>query len=184
MKKSAKIITALTLIIQLLIPSYLLVHHYTLINTALKSEDEYMFEIDIIHFDHKNIFNYSADGINSFYFEIFDFMPLDTEKIAVEKDEDGQLTVKELTKDNKTDVWFNYDYYSKNSFFTRGEYQFESTDNISTLITSINKEYYALSTKDEVRNPAYVSVKIYKGIFIPTAIYFNGEKILTITKKN
>ena len=51
------------------------------------------------------------------------------------------------------------------------------------IIRKISREYSWFNRNDEYKTYAYVTAKIYKGVFIPTAIYFNGIEVITITNE-
>ena len=51
---------------------------------------------------------------------------------------------------------------------------------IKALVTEINQTYGWVSDLHENGSYAYVTAKVYRGVFIPTAIYVKGEKVITI----
>ena len=70
MKNKMKIFLILVLVIQLFVPSYLLVHHYSLISTAMEQKTEYLFVISYLEFlsDDKK---YTAEEVDSLHFAVF-----------------------------------------------------------------------------------------------------------------
>ncbi len=184
MTRKIKVFLSITLIIQFLIPAYLLSHHYSVMNTALESGTEYRFKITSIEFDYytadDNEYEYICENI---YFRIAEINALYNGKIAVSLDENG-LPVLEVLKDKKqTDSWFDYDYYSQCCDISADKFTFSPDMNTREIIRRINSEYSWFNRNDEDKTYAYLSAKIYKGIFIPTAIYFNGIKVISITNE-
>ena len=177
MKNKLKIFLIFALVIQLFVPSYLLVHHYSLISTAMEQKTEYLFVISYLEFlsDDKK---YTAEEVDSLHFAVFYTEGLYNERIAVSADENGIARLSELG-DKKTDIWFDYDYYDKSQTVTADRFSF--TEEASPdIVRELHQRYFWYNRNDENKEYAYLSVKVYKGIFIPTAIYYKGEKIMTI----
>ena len=185
MNKKFKIVVALTLIIQLLIPSYLLYHHYTVRDYALNHSPEYKFKLLDIDFWGYDFMQNESDIIDEpMDIEIGGVRNHYGEKIAVTIGEDGFADLAELESQLQTSCWFDYDYCRKNSTFYENEYFFEADVDIKALVTEINNTYGWASNFHENGSYAYVTAKVYKGVFIPTAIYVRGEKVITILLKN
>lgn len=182
MTRKAKVLLILTLIIQLIIPAYLLSHHYSVTNSALTSATEYRFRINSIDFgyykDEDN--NFVCDEIR-FYVEEID--GLRNKKIAVSLNENGLPVLEELKDKKQTDIWFDYDYYKQSRELSADDITFSPDRNMTEIIADIRSEYSWFNRKDENKTYAYVTAKIYKGVFIPTAIYFNGIEVITITNE-
>ncbi|MBQ2758548.1 MAG: hypothetical protein IJE93_02145 [Clostridia bacterium] len=182
MTRKAKVLLILTLIIQLIIPAYLLSHHYSVTNSALMSATEYRFRINSIDFgyykDEDN--NFVCDEIR-FYVEEID--GLRNKKIAVSLNENGLPVLEELKDKKQTDIWFDYDYYKQSRELSADDITFSPNRNMTEIIADIRSEYSWFNRKDENKTYAYVTAKIYKGVFIPTAIYFNGIEVITITNE-
>ncbi|MBR3976042.1 MAG: hypothetical protein IKJ88_09315 [Clostridia bacterium] len=182
MTRKAKVLLILTLIIQLIIPAYLLSHHYSVTNSALMSATEYRFRINSIDFgyykDEDN--NFVCDEIR-FYVEEID--GLRNKKIAVSLNENGLPVLEELKDKKQTDIWFDYDYYKQIRELSADDITFSPNRNMTEIIADIRSEYSWFNRKDENKTYAYVTAKIYKGVFIPTAIYFNGIEVITITNE-
>lgn len=182
MTRKAKVLLILTLIIQLIIPAYLLSHHYSVTNSALTSATEYRFRINSIDFgyykDEDN--NFVCDEIR-FYVEEID--GLRNKKIAVSLNENGLPVLEELKDKKQTDIWFDYDYYKQSRELSADDITFSPNRNMTEIIADIRSEYSWFNRKDENKTYAYVTAKIYKGVFIPTAIYFNGIEVITITNE-
>ena len=58
-------------------------------------------------------------------------------------------------------------------------YSFAEGTDPDTIRAQIRAEYNLKNQRD--RESAYLTAKIYRGVFLPTAIYFRGEKIIDIT---
>lgn len=180
MTRKAKVFLCFALIIQLLIPAYLLSRHYSVMNTALTSVTEYRFRINRIDFEYytDNDNNYVCTGID---FHVEEIDGLYNRKIAVSLNENSMPVVDELKDEKQTDIWFDYDYYKQSRELSADEITFSPDRSVRSIISDIRKEYSWFNRKDENKTYAYVTAKIYKGLFIPTAIYFNGIKVITIT---
>lgn len=177
MKNKMKIFLIFALVIQLFVPSFLLTHHYSLIKTAMLEKTEYLFVISYLEFwsDDKK---YTAEEVDSLHFSVYDTVGLYNERIAVSADENGIARLSELG-DKKTDIWFDYDYYDKSQTIPADRFSF--TEEASPdIVRELHQRYFWYNRNDENKEYAYLSVKVYKGIFIPTAIYYKGEKIMTI----
>lgn len=185
MNKKLRIILALTLIVQLLIPVGMLYHHATIRNFALNHSLEYKFkllDIDFWDFDYMDedtdsysgTINLEVGGVRNYY----------NRKIAVTIGEDGFVDLAELENRMQTNCWFDYDYCRKNCTFRMNEYSFEPEVDVKALMSEVNKTHGWTSNFHENGCYAYVTAKVYKGVFIPTAIYVKGEKVITIHVEN
>lgn len=181
MTRKIKAFLALSLVIQLLIPAYLLIHHYSVTNTALESATEYRFRINSMHFDiFSDVDVYECKEISFSVEEIVGFY---NQKIAVSLNENGMPVLEELKDKKQTDTWFDYDYYDQKTNLYPEDFTFADGIDIQRTIRKIKSEYSWFNRKDENKTYAYLTAKIYKGVFIPTAIYFNGVKIITINNE-
>ncbi|MBQ4348092.1 MAG: hypothetical protein IJC79_00555 [Clostridia bacterium] len=183
MNKKLKLLTALVLIVQLIVPAGFLYSHYTAIDYALKYSPEYKFkllDIDFYGYDFmKDVSDITDEPIS---IEVGGARNYYNEKIAVTVGEDGFADLTGLGSQLQTRCWFDYSYYRKNSTFNRNEYSFEDGVDIKALVTEINKTHGWASNFHENGCYAYVTAKVYKGVFIPTAIYVRGEKVITLNK--
>ena len=182
MTRKAKVLLILTLIIQLIIPAYLLSHHYSVTNSALTSATEYRFRINSIDFDYytDDDNNYVCTGMD---FHVEEIDGLRNKKIAVSLNENGLPVLEELKDKKQTDIWFDYDYYKQSRELSADDITFSPDRKMTEIIADIRSEYSWFNRKDENKTYAYVTAKIYKGVFIPTAIYFNGIEVITITNE-
>ena len=186
MNKKSKIVITVTLIItiliQIFIPSFLLIHHYTLIKNTLATETEYCFQLNRIYIDYMNSGAVTASSVTGLTFEIYDVYSLNNEKFTVTVNENGIADIKEIEGKPQTYTWFNYKYYAKSTFHPAENLTVEKDVNVMKTITDIHRQYNWFNRNDPNREYAYVTAKIYKGMFIPTAIYFRDQKIITINE--
>ncbi len=184
MNKKFKIIIAATLIFQLLIPAGFLYHHYTAINFALEHSLEYKFKLlDMRFSDYRASEGDPTDIRESLRFDVGGTSRLYNKKIAVTVGEDGFADLSEL-EDKDYNCWFDYDYCEKNSRFKADKFSFEPDVDVKALKKEIREAYAWASNLHENGCFAYVTAKVYKGVFIPTAIYVKGEKVITIHAEN
>lgn len=181
MNKKLKFIIALTLIFQLIIPVSMLYHHTTVMRFA-KNGPEYKFKLidmDFWEYDfitgkvdsYSDPIGIEVGGISYFY----------DKKFAVTVGEDGFADLTETENTYGKSLWVHSDYCRKNCTFYEGEYSFEPGVDIRALMDEINKTHGWASNMHENGCYAYVTAKVYKGVFIPTAIYVKGEKVITIS---
>lgn len=184
MNKKLKAFISLAIVIQLLVPSFLLVHHYSVLSTAKQLETEYTFEISRIYF-------------NNYYFDYTEGaatlkqdgpMEFDTDAViswgnkkikVIASPQNNVIDTQELKSGETADSWFYSKYYRQNSVIDAEKYSFEPGVNGEEIKAVLRREYSILKDKED-REPAYLTAKIYKGLFLPTAIYFKGEKIIDI----
>ena len=179
MNKKMKAALVLTLVVQLLIPVYLLSYHYTVTDTALNSSREYRFRITTLEFDIPDDVNADFE-CDSIYFKVADIEKRSGEKIEVTSNEYGFAKVSERENGSQTDNWFDYKQYKQYRKLNKNDFTFNSDIAVRYTMNEMRKAYAWYNKNDENREYAYVTAKVYKGRFIPTAIYFNGIKVLTI----
>ncbi len=155
-----------TLVLQLLLPGCLLSHHYNVRSFAMEHSIDYKFRISDL--------NLYDDEIN-FWIEgyIWD------EKKSVSIDSEGFALMSDYDK-KKGDCWFDGEYYRKSCWLYSGEFVYEPDIDVKTLQSKTRKAFGWASDLFTEKCEAYVTAKIYKGVFIPTAIYVDGEKVITI----
>ena len=169
--KKLKLIIALTLILQLILPLYLLTYHYSAYDEALKTAD---FKFPLEYLDIYNIHD-TGDSVQQLGFSIRDIYEYYGEDIEVTVGDDGfaQMTSSKNKSLNKH--WFTFKYYYSSNYYTSEEYEYAPGVNKTDIIYRIN----ALRMEDVPNlDGFYITAKAYKGIFIPTAIYYEGEKII------
>lgn len=185
MTKKFKLCLVFALIIQLLVPSYMLVNHYTNEKKAIESGKEYLFLLNDITFftDIRG----SVSECESFRIYINQANKFYGKKIAVTETDDGIAVLEE--KNNNTDIWFYYKHYNKKQEIFADSFTFENNIAALDTIKEIEKHYSRKWSYSDIEDiiqldtqtkNVYLSAKVYKGIFIPTAVYFGSQKIITI----
>ena len=170
--KKLKIIIIASLILQLLLPLYLLSYHYSAYDEAVSQTEEFKFRLGYL--DIYNIYD-TGDAVQHLSFEIKDIYDFYENDIEVTVGDDGFAEMA-LSKDkNRNKHWFTFKYYYSSDFYTSEEYEYAEGVDVTRLIYTVN----ALDNYD-VENPDgfYVTAKVYKGLFIPTAIYYDGIKVI------
>lgn len=173
--KKLKIFIILILIVQLLIPAYLLYHHYSLYNTALKESPDFKFRLE--HISIYRTTNYTTNPGDRLAFDIENVYDYYQDDASVTVGDDGFARMNPAEDKRLNKYWFSFKYYSGMNFFAEDEYEYEAGVNVMALEHAIRTKYSKDIEKDEV---FYVTAKVYKGAFIPTAIYVEGEKVITI----
>lgn len=177
--KKLKIFIIAVLIIQLLLPAGLLIYQHTLNKNAIEGSTEFRFKLD-----HLSIWNYGEVTLN---FSIDDVHSLRREDIAVTVGADGiaELRIAENKKLNKH--WFSYENYSKLGSFSLADEEFSYADSpeAKEILDKWPRRLY--HEKDEILNYSggntmFLTAKVYKGLFIPTAIYNEDVKIIDLHK--
>lgn len=183
MTKKIKIFIALTLAVQLLVPSILLAYHYSVLNTAKGTETEYTFRLKGLYFgdDYKydDSFAEIEDGPMVFYIE--DVFMTSNRKLTPVLSPKGNVVEVKALKNEDTDVWFYTNYYYESSTVQPENFSFVNEEEARSIKYAIRNEFNQYT---EEREYVYLTAKIYKGIFIPTGIYFRGEKIIEINMQN
>ena len=68
----------------------------------------------------------------------------------------------------------------QNSTLEADSYSFVNPEKKGAIKQALRTEYLQYKSDSEEYEKAYLTAKIYKGLFLPTAIYFRGEKIIDI----
>ena len=182
MTKKMKILLALIIAVQLLVPSSLLAYHYSVYSTAKSLGTEYWFEITYLSFDDHYVSDDSyeiAEGTMSFDLE--EMWRLSTDKITpVISPQNNVISLKKLGDDEKTDIWFSYRIYNRSRILETDSFSFVNPEKKGAIKQALRTEYLRYKSDNENYEHAYLTAKIYKGIFLPTAIYFKGERIIEI----
>lgn len=183
MNKKLKIFLALTLVIQLLVPSSLLIYHNSLYAAARSSETEYTIELSYLSFDDSYVYEDSFSEIaeGNMSFEIVSAMITASGKLTpVLSPKNNVLYFQKLKDGNNTDVWlYARNYYNSCSIDTE-HFSFVNPEEKGSIKQALRNEYSHFKGDEETFEHAYLTAKIYKGLFLPTAIYFKGEKIIDI----
>ncbi len=184
MNKKLKIFLAITLVLQLLFPSSLLIYQYSLLSTVKNLSTEYTFEIAHLSFAdyyvYEDSFSEIAEGPLSFH--LAEDWKVSAEKVTpVLSPQNNVLSLRKLQDGDKTDVWFYNRHYYRNRIIEPEFFSFVNEEDKGGLKRDLRNEYSHFKEDEETFEHAYLTAKIYKGIFLPTAIYFRGEKIIDIT---
>ena len=178
MNKKLKIFIALTLALQLLIPSFILVYNKEITDNAIRNGTEYSFRLNHLYLNRSltsetesYTLRYEINGYNLLLYSM--------DEISVTENPNGFAALSKRENSDTGDSWFRYKSLSESMFLT--DDCFTPAEGLTCrdlfLLTNElkNKEKHTISDR------AYVTAKVYKGIFIPDAIYLDGEKILTIS---
>ena len=178
MNKKLKFILVFILIIQILMPVGLLTYHYTLHSKVMTESPEFKFRLDGM--DIYDIYD-TGEGDENLYFDVKDIFQLYHEDIAVTVGEDGYAHM-ELAEDKKLNKhWFTFEYCYNKSYVNSDSYVYEEGIDIAELHRKINKIY----GKDiEKPDGFYVTAKVYRGIFIPIAIYIEDTKVISFLQNS
>ncbi len=175
MNKKLKIIVSVLLIIQLALPVYFLVCHCYTVSYAVRNAPEYKFDLEYLH-----ISDYDDDK-NSLSFEI---SGLSYRTAAITTTINGFAVITSYNGKKKTDSWFSRNFYAANTFFPEDKYSLEPGADIQMLKQRFS-EYKLIEQPDgKFVSATYITAKVYKGVFIPTALYYEDQKILTFTVKS
>ena len=178
MNKKLKIFIALTLALQLLIPSCILVYNKEITDNAIRNGTEYSFRLNHLYLNRSltpetenySLYFHISSGNFNFYY---------ADEISVTVNPNGFASLSRRKNTDTDDCWFTYK--SLCNTMTQPDDSFSPAEGLTyrelflTLNQLKNEEDYTLPDR------AYVTAKVYKGMFIPTAIYLDGEKILTIS---
>lgn len=159
-----------TLILQLLLPGYFLSHHFSVRSFAMNYSNDYKFRLNDLHI-YDSEMNFWIDGY------VWD------EKMSVSIDSEGFAVISDYAKE-KGDCWFDGDFYRKSCWVSSDKIVYEPGVDIEALKSKIRKTYGWAESIFSEKCEAYVVAKVYKGVFIPTAVYVDGEKVITILQEN
>lgn len=170
--KKLRIIVAAALILQLVLPLYLLSYHYSAYDEAINETAD--FKLQLEYLDIYDMHD-TGEAVQHLSFEIKDIYDYYMEDISVTVGEDGFAKMSPSKNKNINKHWFTFKYYYSSNFYTSQEYEYAEGVDVTKLIYTVN----ALRL-DDVDTPEgfYVTAKIYKGLFIPTAIYMDNEKVI------
>ena len=172
MNKKLKIFLALTLVIQLLVPVFLIWYQYSVLNTAASCENEYRFRLSYINFSDDDTMHFATDAMfyasKNYRYTVVTY----TKNIV--------RAAPKYTPEDDTDEWFYGNTYIRNRTVTADKYSFTDEASADRIKSEIRTETQKKGTDTSIEFP-YLSAKIYKGAFIPVAIYFKGEKIIDIS---
>ncbi len=160
----------LTLVIQLAFPFGLLYTNSYNRNFALEHSIDYKFKLIYANLydgngDEKASFSFSVgSGIYTFY----------NQKIAVTIGEDGFAEMSNIEAAGDAKCWFDNGYYRT---LSHGMENFEFEDGIDASV--FRSKVYEKDENYKRECVAYMTAKVYKGVFIPTGVYVGEEKLIT-----
>lgn len=174
MNKKLKIIVSVLLIIQLALPVYFLVHHCSTVSYAVRNAPEFKFDIEFLHISDKDN--------NTLFYEISG-LSYRNKKVAITNTINDFAIMTEYNGKKKTDNWFTIRYYSGNTVFSEKEYTFEPGADTEMLKQRFSEQKLIELPDEKFIAATYITAKVYKGVFIPTALYYENQKILTFITK-
>lgn len=174
MNKKLKIIVSVLLIIQLALPVYFLVHYCSTVSYAVRNAPEYKFDLEYLH-----ISDYDDDK-NSLSFEI---SGPSYRTAAITTTINGFAVITSYNGKKKTDSWFSRNFYAANTFFPEDKYILEPGADIQLLKQRFSEQKLIGLADEKFIAATYITAKVYKGVFIPTALYYENQKILTFITK-
>ena len=191
MNKKLKLFIIIALVIQIILPAGLLGYHYSVYNYALNNTPDFKFYVSWLDLhsygeDKEIIYNYDENSKEILYFDIDGTYYRKDMSVTTGADGFAGLTEVQNKKLNKH--WFSYENYSKLGSYSKEEGEFEYVDTEQAKeVMSKWKGYYDYYEKDGIYynggNVVYVTAKVYRGVFIPTAIYTDGVKVITLNTK-
>ena len=123
----------------------------------------------------------TGEGVERLCFDVIDIFQFYHEDIAVTVGEDGYAHKLPCENKKLNKHWFTFNYYYNKSYVNNDSYVYEEGIDIAELHRKINKIY----GKDiEKPDGFYVTAKVYKGIFIPIAIYIEDTKVISFLQNS
>ena len=180
MNKKLKIFVALVLVLQLFIPSFLLIYNKTIIDNALKYGTDYTFRLEYAYLNQKTT---ASEEEYTLFYSIYSYNLLmyRTENISVTEASNGFISLTQRKTSDTGNNWFRYKNYVKNCSVSADSFSPEGELSYRDIYLLLNQERLKQDENEVFYENAYIVAKVYKGMFIPMALYLNGEKILTIT---
>ena len=177
MSKRLKIFTALILAFQLLIPAFLLFYNKTIIDDTLKYGTEYVFRLEHLY----STMDFSDDEKYLIFFNIYsgNILLYVTEEISVDVNSEGFARISQRDDTASGRNWFSYKSYSKSTRISSDQFTAENGLSDRDVYLKLNQLKY--NENYNIIDNAYVVARVYKGNFIPTAIYLEGEKLISIS---
>lgn len=179
--KKLKIFIIAVLIVQILLPAGLLTKEYSKRSEAFLYSPDFKFRLyyldiwDLPDGEGEELtFTLSSKDIRTYY----------GEDIAAEADEKGyaKLSLAENKRLNK--FWFSYKQYQNVGSYkaSKGEFNYVDTPEAQEIINSWSGKYLRNYTiEGRGQDSLYITVKVYKGLFIPTAIYIDNVKVIELS---
>ena len=189
--KKLKLIVILVLVIQIILPAGMLGYHYSIYNYALNNTPDFKFYLsyfDLYSRGENDEIIYDDEAKNDvLYFDIAHRYY--REDMAVTADANGFAVVSEIENKKLNKHWFSFDNYNKMGSFSQseGEFTYVDTEEARKVMSQWKDTYFDYYGDDEIKfkggNSVYLTAKVYKGVFIPTAVYKDNVKVIEIAAK-
>lgn len=189
--KKLKLIIILVLVIQIILPAGMLDYHYSIYNYALNNTPDFKFYLsyfDLYSRGENDEIIYDDEEKNDvLYFDIA-YRYYDT-NMEVVSDMNGFAVVSALQNKKLNKHWFSFDNYNKIGSFSQaeGEFTYVDTEEAKKVMSQWKDTYFDHYGDDEIKfkggNAVYITAKVYKGMFIPTAVYRDDVKVIDIATK-
>ena len=189
--KKLKIIVILVLVIQIILPAGMLGYHYSIYNYALNNTPDFKFYLsyfDLYSRGENDEIIYDDEEKNDvLYFDIaYRYYNTNMEVVS---DMNGFAVVSALQNKKLNKHWFSFSNYNKIGSFSQaeGEFTYVDTEEAKKVMSQWKDTYFDHYGDDEIKfkggNAVYITAKVYKGMFIPTAVYKDNVKVIEIAAK-
>ena len=189
--KKLKLIVILALVIQMILPAAMLGYHYSIYNYAINNTPDFKFYLsyfDLYSYGENDEIIYGDEDNNDvLYFDIaYRYYRTDMEVVA---DMNGFVVISAVQDKKLNKHWFSYDNYNKMGSFSQaeGEFTYVDTEEAKKVMSQWKDTYFDHYGDDEIQfkggNAVYITAKVYKGMFIPTAVYRDNVKVIDIATK-
>ena len=189
--KKLKLIVILALVIQMILPAAMLGYHYSIYNYALEHTPDFKFYLSYFDLysrgENDEIIYGDEDKNDVLYFDIA-YRYYDT-NMEVVSDMNGFAVLSALQDKKLNKHWFSSDNYNKIGSFSQaeGEFTYVDTEEAKKVMSQWKDTYFDHYGDDEIKfkggNAVYITAKVYKGMFIPTAVYRDDVKVIDIATK-
>lgn len=194
MNKKLRLFVIIALVIQILLPAGLLGYHYHIYNYALNNTPDFKFYLsyfDLYSYGDGKEIIYSDSENEILYFDIANRYY--REDVEIVSDVNGFAVWTEVKNKRLNKHWFSYKNYNKMGSFNKneGEFTYVDTEEAKKVMSEWKDRYideyydengyYDILYKGE--NSLYITAKVYKGMFIPTAVYKDNVKVIEIATK-
>ena len=189
--KKFKLIVIIALIIQIILPAGMLGYHYSIYNYALNNTPDFKFYLsyfDLYSYGENDEIIYGDENKNDvLYFDIaYKYFNTNMEVVS---DMNGFAVISALQDKKLNKHWFSSDNYNKIGSFSQadGEFTYVDTEEAKKVMSQWKDTYFDHYGDDDIRfkggNAVYITAKVYKGVFIPTAVYRDNVKVIDIATK-
>ena len=189
--KKLKLIIILVLVIQIILPAGMLGYHYSVYNYALNNTPDFKFYLsyfDLYSYGENDEIIYGDEEKNDvLYFDIaYKYFNTNMEVVS---DMNGFAVISALQDKKLNKHWFSSDNYNKIGSFSQadGEFTYVDTEEAKKIMSEWKQRYYDHYGNAEIEvyqaDSLYITAKVYKGVFIPTAVYKDNVKVIEIAAK-